>query len=278
MSYRTILVHVDKSANAAERFRVAADLAGREGAHLVGTAMSGVPRYLYSGSMFEGSGVIIRDFLEHARKRADEALAQFRQVTAGFASCEVRRREEDEYSGLGLQARYADLVVLGQANPEERGEGALPLDLPENVAVNSGRPVLVVPYAGEFRSLGKHPMIAWNGSVEAARAVTAALPLLRRATNVTVAIFDPEPGTASHGQEPGADIALYLARHGVEVEVTVCPGPIDIGNAILSTGANIDADLLVMGCYGHSRFREMMLGGASRTVLSSMTLPVLLAH
>jgi len=280
MNYRTILVHVNKSGNAAERFRLAAELADRERAHLVGAALTGVPRYMYSGSMFEGSGVMISDYLQHAGKSADDALALFDEVIrkAGTDSVERRKHEQDEYSGLCLQARYADLVVLGQANPNDSGDGALMRDLPEYVALNCGRPVLVVPYAGQFPTLDRRPLIAWNGSTEAARAVTAALPLLRRASKVTVAIFDPKPGYDAHGEEPGADIALYLARHGIAVEVTVNPGSIDVGNAILSLAANIDADLLVMGCYGHSRFREMMLGGASRTVLATMTLPVLLAH
>jgi nucleotide-binding universal stress UspA family protein len=280
MTYRTILVHVDNSSNAAARIELAAALAERERAHLIGTAMTGVPHYMYSGSMYEGSGVIIADYLQYAAKRADKALALFGEVTTrlGVQSPEQRRLEEDEYSGLCLQARYADLVVLGQANPDERGEAGLLLDLPENVAVNSGRPVLVVPYAGEFPTLAKHPLVAWNGSVEAARAVTAAIPLLRRASKVTVAVFDPRAEADAHGQEPGADIALFLARHGVDVEVSSNPAPIDTGNAILSLAASINADLLVMGCYGHSRLREMMLGGATRTVLATMTLPVLMAH
>jgi len=280
MIYRTILVHVDKSANAAERIRVAAELAMRQRSHLVGAAMTGVPRSMYSGRLYEGSGVLIADYLRHAGKSAEEALAQFDEITTrlGVELREQRRREEDEYSGLCLQARYADLVVLGQFNPDDRGAAGLLTDLPEVVALNCGRPVLVVPYAGEFPTIGNRALIAWNGSVEAARAVTAAIPLIRRATKVTVTIFSPKADAEAHGEEPGADIALYLARHGVEVEVTTRPGPIDVGNAILAQAADIDADLLVMGCYGHSRFREMMLGGASRTVLSSMTLPVLLAH
>lgn len=280
MTYRTILVHVDRAASAAERIKLAAGLAEQEQAHLVGAAMTGVPRYMYSGSMFEGSGAIISDYLRIASKRADEALAQFGELTSryGARNTEQRRREEDEYSGLCLQARYADLVVLGQANPDDRDAGGLLHDLPEYVAINSGRPVLVVPYAGAFPTVGKRPLIAWNGSLQAARAVTAALPLLRRADRVTVAIFDPRSGDDAHGEEPGADIALYLARHGVNVEVTVRPGPLDIGNDILSLAADLNSDLLVMGCYGHSRFHELMLGGATRTILAAMTLPVLLAH
>jgi nucleotide-binding universal stress UspA family protein len=225
---------------------------------------------MYSGSMFEGSGVIISDYLQHAAQAADEALALFDDAAHAVASRETRRSEEDTYSALCSQARYADLIVLGQSNPDARTEGALLQDLPEYVALHCGRPVLVVPYTGSYSTLGKRVLIAWNGSVEAARAVAAALPLLQRATRVAVAMFD--------ATETGGEIVRYLERHGVRADVLHTPGPVDIGNAILSCAANIDADLLVMGCYGQSRFREMMLGGASRTVLASMTLPVLMAH
>ncbi|MGO4378091.1 universal stress protein [Pseudoduganella sp. RAF53_2] len=280
MSYRTILVHVDKSANAPARIKLAARLAQMEEAHLVGAAMTGMPRYMYAGSPFDVSGALVADYLRYASKRSEEALAKFEEVAASadIRSRESRRTEEDEYSGLCLQARYADLLVLGQTNPDDHGEAGLLLDLPEYVILNSGRPVLMVPYAGEFTDIGKRCLVAWNGSTQAARAVTTAIPLLRRASTVTVAVFDAKGSEEEHGQEPGADIALYLARHGINVEVESSPAPIDTGNAILSLAANMDADLLVMGAYGHSRFREMMLGGATRTVLSSMTLPVLMAH
>ncbi|MRV70380.1 universal stress protein [Duganella sp. FT92W] len=280
MAYRTILVHADNASNAATRFRLAAELASREEAHLVGAAMSGIPSFISSTDLFEGSGVLIADYARHVSKRVDQALALFDEVAAaaGAPSREQRRGDGDEYSGLCLQARYADLLVLGQANPDDRDEGGLLLDLPEHVILNSGRPVLMVPYAGQFPTLGERPLIAWNGSVEAVRAVTAAIPLLRRAGNVTVAMFNPEVGPDAHGEEPGADIAQYLARHGVKVEVMRSPTPIDVGNSILSLAATIGADLLVMGCYGHSRFREKMLGGATSTVLATMTLPVLMAH
>jgi nucleotide-binding universal stress UspA family protein len=280
MSYRTILVHADNSANAAERIRLAAGLALLEQAHLVGTAMSGIPHFISSASLYEGSGAMLADYVGHVTKRADQALALFAEVAAksGVPSCEQRRSDEDEYAGLCLQARYADLIVLGQADPEDRNEGGLLQDLPEHVVINSGKPVLLVPYAGRFPTLGQRPLIAWNGSVEAARAISAAMPLLRRAREATVAIFNPETGQDGHGDEPGADLALYLARHGVTVEVMNCPTPIDVGDALLSLAAAIGADLLVMGCYGRTRLRERILGGASKTVLTAMTLPVLMAH
>lgn len=282
MSYQTIVVHADKSSGSAARIRLAVQLAEQEKAHLVGTALTGIPRYMYAGSPFDMTGLVIGDVAATAERRADEALAEFEQITARaeLKSSERRLLNDDEYTGLCLQARYADLVVLGQANPEAPDNGALLHDLPEYVVLNSGRPVLVVPYVGQFATSGNRVLVAWNGSVEAARAVTGALPLLRRAAKVTIAVFDPRVGDRAHGEEPGADIALYLARHGVNVEVTVerRPATSDVGNALLTLAANLSADLIVMGAYGHTRLREMLLGGATRTVLASMTVPVLMAH
>lgn len=277
MPYRTILVHVDRAPNAGARFNFAAQLALREGAHLVGAAMTGVPRYMLAGSPYEGSGVLIAEHLRQANERADLALAQFEEL-AGRAGCshEQRRDNVDEYAGLCLQARYADLVVLGQADPGDRDQGGLLLDLPEQILLHGGRPVLLVPRSGSFAVPSKRALVAWNGSVQAARAVTAALPLLRGVGQVTLVVFGAERD--DHGAEPGADIALYLARHDLKVEVLRRPQPADAGDAILSMAADFDAELLVMGAYGHSRFREMVLGGATRSVLAKATLPVLLMH
>jgi nucleotide-binding universal stress UspA family protein len=277
MSYRTIVVHADHAPNVRARFELAAQLALKEGAHLVAAAMSGVPRYMRAGGVFEGSGVVIGDYLQRAAERAERALARFDDDAArlGVDSREGRRLDDDAYAGLCLQARYADLVVLGQADPDDRDEGGILLDLPEHVVLHGGKPVLMVPRKGSFAGAGRHPLVAWNGSLEAAKAISGALPLLRAASRVTLALFGQY---ANHGEEPGADMALYLARHDVKVDVVRKSQPQDAGHAILSLANDIGADLLVMGAYGHSRFREMMLGGATRTILATAALPVLMAH
>jgi len=138
--------------------------------------------------------------------------------------------------------------------------------------------VLVVPFAGHFTTLGENVLVAWDGSMQATRAVTQAIPILRRAARVTVAVFDPVSGPDDHGEEPGADIALYLSRHGIQVDVQRQRSNGDIGEALLTLTDNLGADLLVMGAYGHARYREILLGGVTRTVLNTMTVPVLLSH
>jgi len=185
---------------------------------------------------------------------------------------------EGPQSDPALHARYVDLTILGQLDPD-RGDADLIRPRPEHVTLASGRPILVVPYAGHFETVGRHVLIGWNATREATRAVNDAMPLLAAADVVTVLTIDAREGPDAHGELPGADISLHLARHGVkaEVERTVSAG-IPAGDVLLSRAADLGADLLVIGAYGHSRVRELLLGGATRSILQSMTVPVLMSH
>jgi nucleotide-binding universal stress UspA family protein len=137
----------------------------------------------------------------------------------------------------------------------------------------------VVPYAGTFKTIGQRVLVAWNAGREATRAVNDALPLLEGAAKVTVLAINPHGGLRGHGEVPGADIALHLARHGVRAEASAIKSDdVEIGALLLSQAADLNADLIVMGAYGHSRLREVVLGGATREILRSMTVPVLLSH
>ena len=278
MTYRTILVHADLSRHAPQRIRFAATLARAFAAHLVGGAMTGVSRFLMPASMAMG-GPMIAEQVELMRDSAEQALAQFDALAdqTGAPSFERRLVQDDFDGGMALQARYADLVVLSQTDPDHPVPGDWN-DLPEYVLLNAVRPVLLLPYAGHWEHTGSHALVAWDGSNEATRAVTAALPLLKVAGRVTVVVFNPQSRWGTHGEQPGADLALYLSRHGVKVEVSAQPTELDAGNALLSLAADTGADLLVMGAYGHARLREMLLGGVTATILREMTLPVLMAH
>ena len=136
-----------------------------------------------------------------------------------------------------------------------------------------------MPYAGQFEQIGRRVLVGWDGSREASHAISDAMPLLATASTVTVITVDSEEPSQRHGEVPGADIALYLARHGVRtnVERTVSNG-IGTGEVLLSRASDLEADLLVMGAYGHARVHELLFGGATRTVLASATLPVLMSH
>lgn len=268
MSYKTIIVHVDDSIHAAQRIRIAAALAFEHGAHLTGVAATGVSRFAHPNS-WPGPP-------PGAPDRARAALLAFDQLAraAGVAAFEAALVDDDVAGALELRARYADLVVVSQTDPDD-SEARLGTGLPEYLMLNTGRPVLIVPYAGAFPTLGDKPLVAWDESIEASRAVSGALSILERARSVTVAVFN---AAASEHWQPGQEIALFMARHGVHCEVSSQVSPLAVGPGLLSMASDLGSDLIVMGGYGHSRLREMLLGGATAAVLQSMTVPVLMAH
>jgi nucleotide-binding universal stress UspA family protein len=279
MGYKTVVVHINSSSDTERRVRLAGQITRMANGHLVGSAMSGISRYLYADHATAMGVSMAAQCMDEARESARANLRRFDSQCQmlDMPSFEARLIDDQAADGLVLQSRYGDLIVLGQVNPDDP-ISPMEEETPEYVAINSARPVLVVPYAGHFEAPFKRVLAAWDGSMEATRAVTAAIPLLQKAGKVTLAVFNAGRQPDTHGGEPGADIALYLARHDIKVEVSSQVTAIDVGSALLSFAADIDADLLVMGCYGHSRFREIMLGGATRTILQSMTLPVLMAH
>lgn len=278
MTYKTIVVHAGADARRRERLDIACSLAVAFEAHLVG--LFAVAEFVVPFALGGNAGALIdaeqrwRDEAAAAAKRDFEAAAK----RAGVHKTEWRRSGRGAVGATRLNARYADLLVIGQRDPDRADEDRMPGAFAEDLVLTAGRPVLVVPYAGYFAAVGSRVLVAWNASAEAARAVTDALPLLQRAKSVEVVAFEPERSGADHGAEPGADIALYLARHGVKVSVARQQAGIDVGSQILSRAADTDADLIVMGAYGHSRARELVLGGATRSLLEAMTVPVLMAH
>ena len=280
MSYKTILVHVDDSAALAARVEIACKIARQQNAYLIGAATTGVSQSIYQGVVVDMSAEYIAGYVDSLQERAAAALESFAAIAARLGVDATERRLVDDETSIGInwQARYCDLVVLGQPDPAALTP-FVPHDFPQTVALHSGCPVLVVPYAGQFTGFGKKMLVAWDGSREAKQAVRDAIPLLQQAKTVEVAVFNPSQRPDTHGEQPGADIALYLARHGIRIVVREIIVPhADIGDALLSHMADIEAGQLVMGCYGHSRFHEILLGGVSRTVLSSMTAPVLMSH
>jgi nucleotide-binding universal stress UspA family protein len=282
MSYKTILVHVDKSRGAAERIKLAAMIAAKQNARLVGVALTGISRFIYQAGLINDNDPNLTTHLsaqlDMLRNRAEEALEEFAQLAQklNVRAFETELIDDEAGDGVTLRARCNDLVVIGQTDLDEPSPAVAP-DFPEVVVMDTGRPVLIVPYAGRFDSVGNRVLIAWDGSIGATRAVANALPLLKSADAVDVAVFNPE-SVGDPDQQPGADIAAYLAHHGVHANVVRQKIDISIGDALLSMATDLNSDLMVMGAYGRSRFREMLLGGVTRTVLQSMTVPVLMSN
>lgn len=278
MSYKTIVVHVDFDDRAALRVDFTALLALACDAHLVGLHLLPplrLPSYTHAALGSE----VIGSQQRLAEQRAAELEQMFREAMRhhGLTRSEWRSAHGDPIESMNLHARYADLLVVGQSSADERS--SVPAGFAETVALTAGRPLMVIPYAGRFKPSFRHALVCWNASREATRAVTDALPLLRNTQKTTVVTFNARPSSTGHGQTPGADLALFLARHQVNAEVSnEIAHDIDIGDAIVSRAADLDADLLVMGAYGHARMRELIFGGATRSLMRQMTMPVLMSH
>jgi nucleotide-binding universal stress UspA family protein len=269
---KTILLHLDSSARTGERVKVARQIAEAFEAEVTGLpcTLSALMRYPYAIEAAAEAVAIMQSLDKESR---DKAHATF--VAAGGGSPRLHWAEpmSDAPGSFSRRALYADLLILGQRDADDPVAGELPSDFVPSVLVECGRPALVVPYAGYVGEIGRNVLVAWKETREAARAVSAALPWLVRAKSVQA---------VAYGED--ADVSLrslqaYLKAQGVNV--TVHPGGRQEGAAgenLLSMAADVSADLLVMGCYGHSRAREWVLGGATRSILQSMTLPVLMSH
>jgi nucleotide-binding universal stress UspA family protein len=278
METRDILVVIENAAAVPQRLAPAAAIATRFGARLTGFFASGYPIMASYGDV-SGWSQLVDAYMEAQRREAVAAGAAFRQaLNRDKLQGEWIFREADETGSAIAEAALYDLVVVGQPNPDAGLTGGIGLR-PEEVVLSCGRPVLVVPYAGEFADVGRRALVAWNGSREAARALHDAMFLLGGAEAVTVIEIDPPaPGIAAPTAS-AAQVAAALTRRGIaakpESETT---GGIGVEDLLLSRAADLGADLLVMGAYGHSRMREMVLGGVSRGIFRHMTLPVLMAH
>jgi nucleotide-binding universal stress UspA family protein len=276
MSLKDLLVHVGNDPACAARVDVAINLAVAHDAHLTGIHVlvrPVIPPYIVAELPPEAHEIQSR----YLREAGDRSRALFEErARLGGVRHEWRAVEGDLIETMTLHARYCDLSVVGQGIDSDDHERALGM-LPAELALAVGRPVLIVPRYGTFSTLGERVLVAWNGSREATRALNDALPILQRARKVTVLSVNPdsEPGQ----RIPAADITLHLVRHGVSAEAaSTAADSISIGDALLSYSADLVADLIVMGAYGHSRLRERVLGGVTRHLLQSMTAPVLMSH
>lgn len=276
MSYKSLLVHMDTSDRANVRLALALKLARTYGARLNGLFATFEPDpnrfYVMAGSS--------EYFVEHRRARA----AQRQAVERRFKEALVHEGLDGDWlapdghpvAAVVQRSRAADLVIAGQTDLNDP-DSWVSERFPETLVMSAGCPVLVVPYAGRFASLGERVLVAWDGSREAARALHDAMPFLGHAAHVTVA------GVSTSATPPAdvvscPDIAALLTWHGVpSVDIARLSGE-TVGDALLSHAADRGYDLLVMGAYGHARWHEMVLGGTTRTVFETMSVPVLMSH
>ena len=281
MNYRTILVHLDHSDRSPLRGAVAARWSRAHAAHLVGL----VPTALHDGvipadAIATGMSDYIAESADYLRRRAEAIAREFRASIAasGPLSYEVRLVDGASVDAVARHGRTSDLVVLGQDDASSRNDTVVRA-LAEQVLLEAGQPVLVVPSVGDaFEGMPKNVIVAWDGSREAAMALRAALPALRQGVRVTLVSLRHPRDEEQAQRLLVPEMIQYLLRHGVNARAESGVTESSFGDALLSRVSDLGADLLVMGGYGHSRLRERIAGGVSRQIFSQMTVPVLMAH
>jgi nucleotide-binding universal stress UspA family protein len=272
---KDIVAFTDARSESTRALELGVQLAEPWGAHLTGTFICSP---LIVDAVLPGSVMaqLLDAYDADVRERERESRASFERITKrGTAPAEWRSVRHAFGEDLLVHTRYADLAIITRGDAE--GRVAPPLGSPEKLVMGSGRPVIVVPPSELPARVGRRILVGWNASREAARACNDALPLLSRAEQVCLAVVDPERD--GHGPEAGADIALHLSRHGVRVEVQrLASGGEDVGRVLLWKAASFEADLVVMGAYGHSRLAEFVFGGVTRTMLREAKLPILMSR
>lgn len=274
-----IVVFIDGGTEAPSILEFAGVLAEEHGAHLIGVFMQPEPTITTAQTFARGKAIQevvevqdreIKGIEAHHRTLFEDAVRRH-----GLQSGSEWRSLPALSSEVGVHAYYADLVIISR--PERAGQTAGPPGLAESLVLSSGRPIILFPPRSAVSRV-RRALLAWNATRESIRAVADALPLLVKAEAVEVLVADPQR-QQTHGQEPGADIAHHLARHGAQVEVRrLSSGGEDVGRLLLSESAKFGADLLVMGAYGHSHMSEWMFGSVTRTVLYEAGLPVLMSR
>ncbi|WP_250456073.1 universal stress protein [Caballeronia sp. ATUFL_M2_KS44] len=275
MNWKTILVHLDNSRRCDARTQLAFDLARRFDAHVIGLYLvcQDLAHHLFGPaqrverSNYERQQ---RAALDHAHE-AFEHAAQLAGVTA-----EWRAPTGSVIDAAVLHGRHADVIVLGQDDPQDPA-AFIARHFVEDTVMSAGRPVLIVPRAGDIETIGENVVLAWDDSREAARAVADALPILRRARVVEVVTVERHK---NENAPAGIDIAAWLDRQGVRAGFSSTPRIRGGGTGftLLDRASSVHADMLVAGAYAHSRGLERVLGGVSRTLLEGSALPVLLSH
>ena len=271
---KRIAVHVDGGSRDGTVLRLAMALAARHGAEAE-AVFARIPPFIPASV----DGILTPQIVEAQQsiyaQRAEAAQKALDEAGKGAAAQPAWTALEGPALEVMIgRARYADLAVIGQPSPEE-SDAVTDFDLPAELVMELGRPVLIVPNKGEFADVGKRVLVARAGTRESRRAATDALALLDAGSKVTVLMVNPKAATA--GNE--ADMKGWYARHGHDVDIrTVRTTEKEVGDVLRATAAEIGADLVVMGAYGRSRLRELILGGATHSMLKHTAVPVLMSH
>jgi nucleotide-binding universal stress UspA family protein len=280
MSWKDILVIVSEAEVDEPALSLGEALARQCNAHLAAAFLTPLPDepLAYEPTVVAGVWAELlgraRQEAEAERKRVEARLKRFER------DCELRSAEalsRDLGRVAAVHARYADVAVM--TRPSDGPGVELREEIIEGILFHSGRPALIAPPNWRGGSIGKRVVIAWDASREATRALSEADDLLEFAEAVTIVTVDAKPKMFGHGDQPGANIAAHLSRRGLPADVrNVDSMGRSASLAILEEAGQLGADLVVMGGYAHSRLRELVFGGATRELLRSATIPLLMAH
>ena len=273
MAIRSILLHVDATPASIARLAYARALADRHAARV--TALFGARPPASRAAFAYSAGAALRAADEEGVPHELEK-ERLRGLLAGREPectwCEVAG--DSVRHAFVAEAIYADLLVLGPPSGIDE-EGTAPHGFVESVILESGTPAIVVPYPDRQETIADRVVVAWNGSPSAARALKAALPLLRHAASVHVATWGPQPPVAPFSR---LDIRAWLQRHDIDAELHASPSAAHVADDLVVLASDVGADLVVMGCYGHSRIREQVFGGVTRALLARLPAPILTTH
>ena len=275
MSYKTLLVHIDDSKRSEARLAFAADLAVKYGAHLVGlyVVCQDVLRPLLAGRESLDLSANEARHAQLAREAQERFTALARRTGCPF---EWRAPRGPSVEAAVLHARHADLIVLGQEDPDDAST-YVARKFAEDVVMSAGRPAIVLPHAGRIATFGESVLVAWDGGREAARALADAVPVLKRARFVTVVTIRKHPEDST---PEDIEVAAYLERHRVRASFATISRPPGVGTGatLLNQLSDRHADLLVMGAFVHSRWREAVVGGVTQAFMDDCPLPLFMAH
>ncbi|MGQ9371749.1 universal stress protein [Azospirillum sp. A39] len=273
MPIKTILLHMSNDERHGARLDVAVSLAKRFDAY-VDVLYIATPVAMPAAVTGRGASyAYIAEATAIAHEKAEVIEHEVRQALRDCSySWTVAEGDHEEL--LAARATYSDLAVITQSHPAYIEDRVL-LHVPDRLPLDAPCPALVLPYEGKTEGFGRHVVVAWKKTREAGRALRDSLPILQEAEKVTVLTIDPPDRTDDTGRDP----MIFLERHGVRSQhkSEVFRGG-DVGEIILARADDLQADMVVMGAYGHSRLREMVLGGATRTVLQNARIPVLMSH
>lgn len=277
--FKRIAVHLEQDSACIRRIRIAIQLATEHDAELLGIYVSYLPpQYVFDDAIVPDSVyAALQRNLSEERQKVDDMFR--REARAAGVTCHWLTSQGLPDQALALHSRCCDLLIMSQADPDGSDSVIAPR-LIEAVIMSAGRPVLMVPWAGEFSRVGRRVLLCWDRGRESARALSDAAPILQNATSLLALTIDPQPDSIRSRDTEPRDFLAYCSAHGYPVprEAVSESNGAGIGDIILNAAGEDDCDLIVMGANGHCRLREWVMGGASRALLESMTIPTLFSH